>query len=118
MDLETNNTSSREFIRLPSFDAKWEKIGLSEDDMIRLENELLANPKVGTVLRGTGGARKMRFAFPNRGKSGSVRVIYVDFEVKEKLYFVNVFAKSEQENISGEERNELRQIVEILELGD
>ena len=43
-------------------------------------------------------------------------MIYVDFEVSEKLYLVNVFAKSEKENITREERNELRQIVEILEL--
>ena len=118
MDMETKETPiiSREFIALPSFDVKWAKIGLGHDDLVRLENELLAIPTVGAVLQGTGGARKMRFAFPNQGKSGSARVIYVDFEVSEKLYLVNVFAKSEKENITREERNELRQIVEILEL--
>lgn len=88
---------------------------MTDDDLRRLETELNANPKVGAVLRGTGGARKMRFSFPKRGKSGSVRVIYVDFEVREMLYFVDVFAKSEKDNISAAERNELREIVEILE---
>jgi hypothetical protein len=47
--------------------------------------ELLADPKVGAVMRGTGGIRKMRFAFEQQGKSGSARVIYVDFEVYEKI---------------------------------
>ena len=47
---------------------------------------MLEDPKVGAVMRGTGGVRKMRFAFKHRGKSGSVRVIYVDFEVYEKIY--------------------------------
>ena len=35
-------------------------------------------------MRETGGVRKMRFAFEQQGKSGSARVIYVDFEVHEK----------------------------------
>ena len=116
MDNQPNNDMRREFIALPSFLAKWNRIGFTEEDMIRLERELCANPKVGAVLRGTNGARKMRFSFFNRGKSGSARVIYVDFEVSQRLYFVNVFAKSEKENISDEERNELKTIVEILEL--
>lgn len=116
MATPTDNAMSREFIALPSFLVKWFRIGFTEDDMIRLEKELVANPKVGAVLRGTGGARKMRFSFPNRGKSGSARVIYVDFEVSQRLYFVDVFAKSEQENITAEERNELKTLVETLEL--
>ena len=59
---------------------------------------------------------KMRFAFLNKGKSGSARVIYVDFEVSQRLYFVDVFAKSEKENLTAEERNELKMVVETLEL--
>ena len=58
----------------------------------------------------------MRFAFLHHGKSGSARVIYVDFEVSRRLYFVNVFAKSEKENLTAEERNELKAVVETLEL--
>jgi len=58
----------------------------------------------------------MRFSFLHRGKSGSARVIYVDFEISQRLYFVDVFAKSEKDNISAEERNELKMVVETLEL--
>jgi hypothetical protein len=101
---------------LPSFLVKWRRIGFTEEDMLRLERELCANPKVGAVLRGTNGARKMRFSFLHRGKSGSARVIYVDFEISQRLYFVDVFAKSEKDNISAEERNELKMVVETLEL--
>lgn len=46
---------------------------------MRLENALLEDPKAGSVIKGTGGARKFRFAFEDQGKSGSVRIIYVDF---------------------------------------
>lgn len=74
----------RSFIELPIFKSRWEALGLNEEDLLRLQVELLADPKAGDVMQGTGGVRKMRFAFEHRGKSGGVRVIYVDFEVYEK----------------------------------
>ena len=107
---------TREFVVLPSFLAKWKHMGLNDDDMRRLEQELLENPKVGPVMQGTGGVRKMRFAFENRGKSGSVRVIYVDFEVYEKIYLVDTYQKSGKENLTREERNAIKTVVELLEL--
>lgn len=66
-------------------------------------------------MRETGGVRKMRFAFEDRGKSGSVRVIYIDFEVYEKIFLLTAYPKSEKDNLSKAERNEFKQIVEILE---
>lgn len=76
----------REFVIIPSFDVKWRKLGLNDEDLRRLEDELLHNPKLGPAMQGTGGVRKMRFAFENTGKSGATRVIYVDFEAYEKIY--------------------------------
>lgn len=95
---------------------KWKSLGLTDDDLINLEKELLDDPKVGDVLQGTGGVRKMRFSFPYRGKSGSARVIYVDFEVYERIYLITVFQKADQVNLSKAERNELKKLVEFLEL--
>ena len=86
-----------------------------DDDLRRLQKELLQNPKTGDVIRGTGRLRKMRFAFEHRGKSGSTRVCYVDFEIKEVIYFLAVFAKNEQENLTKEERNILKKKIDILE---
>ena len=86
-----------------------------DDDLRRLQKELLQNPKTGDVIRGTGRLRKMRFAFEHRGKSGSTRVCYVDFEIKEVIYLLAVFAKNEQENLTKEERNILKKKIDILE---
>lgn len=57
----------------------------------------------------------MRFALENRGKSGSMRVIYIDFDVYEKIYFLDVYQKSSKDNLSMAERNEIRVLVTILE---
>lgn len=56
----------------------------------------------------------MRFAFENRGKSGSLRVIYVDFEVYKKIYLLSVYAKNEKETLTNAEKNELHTIVDIF----
>ena len=66
-------------------------------------------------MRGTGGVRKMRFAFEHRGKSGSIRVIYVDFEIYEKIYLITAYPKNEKENLTDSERGELKRLISILE---
>lgn len=57
----------------------------------------------------------MRFALENRGKSGSVRIIYVDFLVYEKLYLITAYPKNKKDNLSKAERNSIKQMIERLE---
>ncbi len=104
----------RTFIQTKEFSRRWDSLGLSDKDLQRLEEELLKNPEVGNVLQGTGGLRKMRFAFDHRGKSGSSRVCYVDFVGYETIYLITIFPKNEQENLSQSERNEIRKLINIL----
>ena len=106
---------TRSFIELPLFRSKWVDLGLNDADLRRLQVELLADPKVGAVMQGTGGVRKMRFAFEHQGKSGGVRVIYIDFEVYEKIYLLTAYTKNEKDNLSKEERNEIRKLITVLE---
>ena len=42
-------------------------------------------------------------------------MIYIDFEVYEKIYLLTAYPKNEKDNLSKAERNELRQLVNILE---
>lgn len=106
---------TRIFVELPIFQRKWKELGLTDNDLRRLQEELVADPKVGAVMRDTGGIRKMRFAFEHQGKSGSIRVIYVDFEVHEKIFLITAYPKNEKDNLTKAERNELRQMIRILE---
>ena len=106
---------TRAFIELPLFRAKWKDLGLDDSDLRRLQEEILADPKIGSVMQGTGGVRKMRFSFEHRGKSGSIRVIYIDFEIYEKIYLITAYPKNEKDNLTAAERNELKQLVSILE---
>ena len=103
---------TRIFVELPIFRSRWKDLGLNDFDLRRLQEELLADPKIGDVMRKTGGIRKMRFAFEKKGKSGSVRVIYVDFEVYEKIFLLTAYAKNEKDNLSDAE---LKQLIKVLE---
>lgn len=105
----------RGFIESPRFRRHWIDLGFTEDDLLNLQLMLLENPKRGSVMQGTGGLRRMRYAFEGRGKSGSVRVLYVDFEAHERILFLNVFAKDEKENLTKEERNQIRTAMKALE---
>lgn len=105
---------NRTFIRLPSFEKAWRALGLSEDEYILLENLLLHNPKAGTVIEGSGGVRKVRFAFPGKGKRGSLRAIYVDIMVDETIYMIYAYPKSAKENLSKTEIAEFKKLADML----
>ena len=104
----------RTFIEVPLFTKRWNEIGLNDDDLLRLQIMLLKDPKSGPVMEGTGGIRKVRFPIENRGKNGSVRVCYTDFEEYEVIYLITAFEKKDQDNLSDAEKNALRKLVKAL----
>jgi len=99
---------------LPEFDRQWKALGFSDKELRTLQEELTLDPAKGVIMRGTGGLRKIRVAYDNRGKSGSARVCYVDFGACERIYFITAYAKSEKDNLSQEERNSIRNLLRIL----
>lgn len=106
---------TRTFIQTHEFVKNWVRLGLTDDDLRRLELEILKNPKAGKVIEGTGSLRKLRFASEGKGKSGSARVCYVDFVVKETVYLITVYPKNEKDNLSKAECNNIKKLIGILE---
>ncbi|WP_147539333.1 type II toxin-antitoxin system RelE/ParE family toxin [Anaerotruncus rubiinfantis] len=106
---------TREFVLMPEFERQWADMGLDDQDLRRLQEMLLLNPQAGPVMQGTGRLRKMRFAYGNKGKSGSARVAYVDFLLYEKIYLITAYPKNQKDNLSKEERNIVKQLIEQLE---
>ena len=105
----------RSFIETHIFQKRWKEIGLDEDDLLYLQLVLLDNPKIGKMLQGTGGIRKLRFIIDNnKGKSGGARICYLDFEEYEVTYLITAFSKDEKDNLSKEERNVLKKLAHEL----
>jgi hypothetical protein len=85
-------------------DAEWQVV----------EQLLLDNPAAGAVISGTGGVRKLRVAFANRGKRGSARTIYLHVDSQERIYFLLAYAKNVQENLTNDQKRQIRAVVEQL----
>ena len=107
---------NRTFIEVPMFTKKWHELGLTDEELRNLENVLLENPKAGDAIQGTGGLRKIRVSMESKGKGkrGGARVIYVDIEVKETIYFINVYTKNEKDDLTEDEKKAFTTMVKIL----
>lgn len=105
---------NRTFKETRFFTEKWQTLGLSDDDLRTLENILLRNPKMGKSIIGTGGLRKIRIPVDNNGKRSGGRVIYVDIEVKECIYLIDVYLKNEKSDLNSKERKMLKKLVTVL----
>src|SRR5437870_3180080 len=105
------------FVQLSRFAARWKQMRLNDDDLRALEQMLLRNPCAGSVMPGTGGLRKVRFAPPSRhtGKSGALRVGYSYFRTAQAVYLLAVFPKNEQANLSAGEKAEARKLIEFIQ---
>lgn len=54
---------TRTFIQTDEFSRNWDEFGFTDDDLRRLEFDIMMNPHKYPVMQGTGGLRKARFAF-------------------------------------------------------
>lgn len=107
---------TRTFIEVPAFSKKWQELGLTDIELRDLQNVLLNDSKAGDTIQGTGGLRKIRIPMGNRGKGkrGGARVIYVDIELKERIYFINVYSKDEKDDLTPEEKKAFKAVIKIL----
>jgi hypothetical protein len=90
-------------VETSAFARRAEKL-LSAEEHEELIWVLAESPEDGDEIPGTGGVRKMRFAGRGKGKSGGVRVIYYYLDADIPLHALLIYAKSEKEDLSGEER--------------
>jgi hypothetical protein len=103
----------RTFVEAVNFKKKVDR--LDEKDLLQtIQNDILKDPEIGVLVRGTGGLRKFRIGAKGKGKSGGIRVFYLDIPTKEKCYLLFILEKSEIENISAEEKKELREVAKLL----
>lgn len=72
---------------------------------------IAANPGAGDVIPETGG---VRWARAGSGKRGGARVIYYYCDGRRPLYLLLVYAKSRQENLSADEKREIRKFAAII----
>jgi mRNA-degrading endonuclease RelE of RelBE toxin-antitoxin system len=85
---------------------------LTDDEYAAVQRELVADPDSGSVIRGSGGIRKLRVAAPGRGKRGGYRLIYFVRHPKHLIWMLTIYPKNVAESIP---THVLRKIREELE---
>jgi hypothetical protein len=103
-----------EFIRTPSYETAIRGLLSEEDEREEIENRLIANPRAGDVLAGTGGFRKLRVALRRRGRRGSARVVYYLVGSLNRIYLVEFFEKNVKANLTPTERRALKTLARVL----
>ncbi len=84
---------------------------LSEDEYRELQMTLVSRPHSGTVIKGSGGLRKVRWAVKGRGKRGGVRVIYYWAVAQNRLLMLLMYSKSERDNLTPDRLRILKKTV-------
>lgn len=102
------------FVEVPNFERLLPKY-LTDDDYRGLQQMLLANPLAGVTIQGTGGIRKVRWAPPEGGKRGGLKVIYYLYRSKCRFYMLTIYKKGEVSDLSPTENKNLKRLVEVLE---
>ena len=79
----------------------------TEEERLDLISWLAANPEAGTLIPGTGGARKLRWHASGKGKRGGARVIYF-IPDGDTLWLIAAYTKNRQENMSAKAIREVK----------
>ncbi len=85
---------------------------LTDDDYRELQSTLVENPKIGAVIPGTGGLRKLRWSSSGHGKRGGARIIYYWALTQQQILMLFVYAKNERDDLSPDQKKTLKRIVE------
>jgi hypothetical protein len=101
-------------VETPEYLARAAAAGLTEEERDRIAIAIASDPKCGDVIKGTGGARKVRFGGRGKGKSGGYRVITYYGGGDIPVFLLTLFAKGERSDLSQAERNALKQTLPVI----
>ncbi len=98
-------------IETPTYSRKAEAL-LNEDEREEFAVFISQNPSAGSVVRGSGGVRKIRWARTGSGMRGGVRVIYYNQLHHEEVWLLTLYAKTERSTIPADELRLIREAIE------
>jgi hypothetical protein len=86
----------------------------AEPQVWALQDLLCQDPEKGHVIQGTGGFRKIRMGLPGRGKRGGCRIIYLHVKSVSRIYFIYLYPKNEEVDLSANKKKALKQIAHAI----
>ena len=89
-------------------------LGLTEAERHQIADRIGNDPLCGDLIKGTGGARKIRFPRHGKGKSGGYRVVTYYGGDDVPVFLLDIYSKGERIDLSQAERNELKSLLSTL----
>ena len=84
---------------------------MDDSSYAEFQDFLVQNPEAGSVIPGSGGIRKIRWAGSGRGKRGGTRILYYLW-TNDRILMIFAYLKNETENITPSQLRQLRRMVE------
>ena len=85
---------------------------MSDDEYSRFQEVLVSRPDAGSLIKHSGGLRKIRWSHAEKGKRGGARFIYYWIAQDDQIYMLYTYAKSEQQDLTPSQLKCLRELVE------
>jgi len=85
---------------------------ITDDEYSQLQWALVNNPESGSVIPSSGGIRKVRWAVEGKGKRGGARVIYYWITEDNEILFLDIYRKTEKDDLTKREIDFFKQLVE------
>ena len=101
-------------IQTPTFLADAKAAGVEDEEREAIVAIIAADPQAGDLIPGTGGARKVRIAGRDKGKSGGYRVITFYAAEDVPVFLLALVSKGQRVDLSQAERNALRTVLGSL----
>jgi len=104
----------RTVVETPGYLRAAKDAGMTEAEMKAAVDQVASNPRLGDLIPGAGGCRKVQLAGRGKGKSGGYRVITFFAEGDAPVFLLTVFSKGERANLSAAEKVQLGQAAKTL----
>jgi len=98
------------FVETPIF-TKEVLSSLDDEDYRALQLALALRPEQGSLIRGTGGLRKIRWGGKGHGKRGGYRIIYYWDRPSDTAYMLYLYPKNKQEDLTPQQEKLLGKLV-------
>ena len=103
------NIGMNTIIETPIFQKKSNSIW-TVDERLEFFSYLSVNPLAGVVIPNSNGLRKIRWSKAGTGKRGGVRVIYFNLLQNGQILVLDLYEKSEKEDLTTEEKKKLERL--------
>ena len=87
---------------------------LNDNEYALLQRHLVLIPDVGSLIKGSGGTRKLRWLGQGKGKRGGLRVIYYWLITDDQILMLDIYGKGEKTDLTADEIKAIRKLVKSL----